>query len=193
MKKGTFKESQAMPCANLVLLIEQLKIKRESNWMRRLKEFNQFIRWRLYDKTYHRWEYNIKELQYYDMLRKLRKIAVAGQNLKMKFHRMTLNKKREAFLMIKMRSEYNLLLMSFARGFASIQTTISDRHIIDLTHAFSVIKILFEYKSEIDTKIKIGIKTDTVRACVNNNLIKSNRVRRRFIRHANDLVSNQNI
>jgi hypothetical protein len=51
-----------------------------------------------------------------------------------------------------------------------------------------VLKVLFEFKGELDHEIKIFSKMTNLRSNVNNNLMNTNRVRRRFIRHKNDFI-----
>ena len=62
----------------------------------------------------------------------------------------------------------------------------------DLIHGFAVVKVLFEYKSELDDRIKKNSKTTNLRSTINNNLLNRQRVRRRFIRNREDLFSTQN-
>jgi hypothetical protein len=52
-------------------------------------------------------------------------------------------------------------------------------------------KVLFEFKSELDDKIKMNSKMTNLRSTINNKLLKKGRIRRRFIRNPDELFSKQ--
>lgn len=97
-------------------------------------------------------------------------------------------RQRQAFRMIKMRSEMNIQLLNQNMGFDLLDRIIKRERSSLLIYAFSVIKVLFEFKNELDHEIKLNSKMVNVRANVNNKLLRTNRIRRRFIRNKEDFI-----
>lgn len=130
----------------------------------------------------------MRKIRFEEDLSRISRLAYGGFYLKENIERITYRRKRQAFMMIKMRSMMNLQMLQQNMGITLLNSFFSKNKRSYLIYAFMSLKVMFEYKNELDNDIKMSSKMTTLRSNVNNKLLNTNRVRRRFIRHKQDFI-----
>lgn len=161
-----------------------------SHGLRKIKNLTNYLNQKLSFNSMGRWNNNTKKIKFQEQIRKLRKIAFGGLKLTNSLDSLSLPKKIYSLAMIKAKSDWNRQLAKRMKGFNILSNLIDNTTNNNIIHTFSVLKVLFEFKSQVDDDIKTKCRTNKLRSMLNNNLLKNNRVRRRFIRHKGDFFCN---
>jgi len=90
--------------------------------------------------------------------------------------------------MIQMRSQMNSHSNQQNLGLGLLNNIAESNRRGQMIYAFTVIKVLFEYKNQVDHEIKINSRMTVIRSNVNHKIAKNGRIRRRFIRHKDDFI-----
>lgn len=187
LKAGTAGVGRVPGNLNILKNLQHLEWRRKQQGFRKIKELYLFLLWKLTDKCMNRWCHTNREIKFQNKLGKTKNLAYASFNFKDMFARLSCERLRFFFLAIKLRSERNTQLSDQRMAIRKLSSLFDKANKVDLIHGFAVIKVLFEFKSELDDRIKLNSKMTNLRSTINNNLLQKQRVRRRFIRNPGEV------